>query len=503
MITGEDQTMREVEKLQEIRNYSGTSATSGLSMETISRFIALDSSLRVAIDDAYDQFQAIKGEFATLLKLPEKDQIASLQEGIVNFYEEDALNPYVPIAAKGPWIITTCGAVIHDSGGYGMLGFGHGPDPIVRALDQKQVMANIMTASLSQKRLVNLLNREIGRTRKLSEPVYGNYLFLNSGSEAVTVACRFSDINAFRQTTSGERHHRKTIKFLALTGGFHGRTDRPSQVSHSSIAKYRKSLATFRELTNLVTVDPNDTAGLEAAFKRAEREGVFFEAVFMEPVMGEGNPGLGIKPAFYQAARELTRAHGSLLIVDSIQAGLRAHGCLSIVDYPGFEKQEYPDMETFSKALNAGQYPLSVLALGKTTANLYVKGVYGNTMTANPRSLDVACAVLQSLGDDIRRNIQDRGREFCEKMGKLMGEFPGVVTKVQGTGLLFSVEINGKIFKVLGPGGLERYLRVKGIGVIHGGENSLRFTPHFRITSNEVDLVVNAVRDAIKNAPRL
>ena len=45
------------------------------------------------------------------------------------------------------------------------------------------------------------------------------------------------------------------------------------------------------------------------------------------------------------------------------QAGIRAMGSLSVVDYPGYETAEAPDMETYSKALNGGQYPLSVLAL--------------------------------------------------------------------------------------------------------------------------------------------
>lgn len=37
--------------------------------------------------------------------------------------------------------------------------------------------------------------------------------------------------------------------------------------------------------------------------------------------------------------------------------------------------------------------------------------------------------------------------------------------------------------------------------MIHGGVNSLRFTPHFGITSAEVDLVVEATRDALLNGP--
>ena len=41
-----------------------------------------------------------------------------------------------------------------------------------------------------------------------------------------------------------------------------------------------------------------------------------------------------------------------------------------------------------------------------------------------------------------------------------------------------------------------------GLGVIHGGENSLRFTPHFNITEAEVDLIVSGVKHALIHGPR-
>ena len=47
----------------------------------------------------------------------------------------------------------------------------------------------------------------------------------------------------------------------------------------------------------------------------------------------------------------------------------------------------------------------------------------------------------------------------------------------------------------------EEFMRRHGIGVIHGGTNSLRFTPHFAITSEEVDLIVDAVRQALTHGP--
>ncbi len=486
-----------LEQLSELRTYGGERTTVGLSDEILHRF-ADDARLRAAVAEAIELHRELRAEYGTLLKLDEAELVDAVQRGIVNFYASDQRNPYVALAARGPWLITTTGAVLHDSGGYGMLGLGHAPAEVLEAMSQTQVMANVMTPSLSQMRMIAALKREIGHTR--GRPAFEHFVFLNSGSEAVTVGARMSDLNARIQTDPGGRHAGRPIKKMSLTGGFHGRTDRPAQYSDSSRRAYEKYLATFRGRTNLITVPPNDVAALRQAFADAERDGVFIESLFMEPVMGEGNPGQAITPEFYRAAREATQAHGALLLIDSIQAGLRATGHLSIVDYPGFEEVEPPDMETYSKALNAGQYPLSVLALSERTARLYQRGLYGNTMTANPRAMDVGVRVLESITPELRENIRARGREFLTRLERLAGELDGLITKVQGTGLLFSCEVADR-YRAYGSNSLEEYLRIHGIGVIHGGKNSLRYTPHFAVTSAEVDLIVEATRDALLNGP--
>jgi glutamate-1-semialdehyde aminotransferase len=66
-----------------------------------------------------------------LLDLDEDAQMREVQAGFVNFYAEDAVNPYVALAARGPWVVTLKGAVLHDNGGYGMLGFGHAPEHVI------------------------------------------------------------------------------------------------------------------------------------------------------------------------------------------------------------------------------------------------------------------------------------------------------------------------------------------------------------------------------------
>ena len=385
--------MDPIRALEDLRAASGAPKTVGLDHDTVRRFLGIDPTLGEVIAEAVERRAALSAEFADVLALDEVDQIAAIQADYVNFYADDAVNPFVALAAKGPWIVSTTGAVIHDSGGYGMLGFGHAPGAILEAMNQPHVMANIMTSNFSQLRVARALRKEIGHGRDCP---FARFIFMNSGSEAVTVAARIADVNAKLMTDPGGRHAGKRPQKVAISGGFHGRTDRAARYSDSTRLNYEKHLASYQK-NELWTVAPNDADGLRELFARADRENVFIEALFMEPVMGEGNPGYATTPEFYTLARELTREHGTLLLIDSIQAGLRAQGCLSIVDYPGFEKLDAPDFETYSKALNGGQYPLSVLALTEEAALLYRKGIYGNTMTSNPRAMDVACAVLESV----------------------------------------------------------------------------------------------------------
>ena len=417
-----------------------------------------------------------------------------MQRGYLNFYPDELVCPYVALAARGPWIVTSAGAVIHDSGGYGMLGLGHSPPTVLAAMSRPRVMANIMTASPSQARLIRALETEIGHRTGRACP-FERFVCLNSGSEAMTFASRLADVHAKQVTDPGGAREGAVIRTLALEGGFHGRTSRPARVSDSTARHYREHLASFRD-HDALTVPANDIRELRRLHARADEEGWFIEALYMEPVMGEGDPGKAVTREFYDAARALTRDHGGLLVVDSIQAGLRAHGCLSIVDYPGFEDAASPDVETWSKALNAGQYPLSVVGMTGRAAAMYRRGVYGNTMTTNPRALEVAVAVLDSLTPELRENIRARGAELVDKLERLAEELDGPVTGVQGTGLLVSCSLEPGIGSH-GRGSVEEAMRRGGVGVIHGGANSVRYTPHFAITSAEIDLIVEATRAAV------
>ncbi|MBM3750466.1 MAG: aminotransferase class III-fold pyridoxal phosphate-dependent enzyme [Acidimicrobiia bacterium] len=486
--------MPHLDALAPLRAHAGRRRTTGLDDATVEVLSATHADLAAALTAAGGDYARIRREFADLLDLDEDAQIQAVQGGFLNFYSVDTANPYVALAARGPWVVTLKGAVLYDSGGYGMLGFGHTPASVIEAMARPQVMANIMTPSLSQLRFDRAIRREVGHTRGTCP--YEKFLCLNSGSESVSLASRFVDVNAKLMTDPGGRHAGRTVKRVVVKGSFHGRTERPALYSNSSRKNYVQHLASFRGEDSVLVVTPYDVDALRAAFAEADVNGWFIEAMFLEPVMGEGDPGRAVPRAFYEAARELTQAHGALLLVDSIQAGIRAHGVLSIVDYPGFEGITPPDMETFSKAINGAQYPLSVLGVTAETTTLYRIGIYGNTMTANPRALDVASAILALLTPELRANIRTRGAQAVRKLDALRTEHPDRIVKVQGTGLLFSCEL-GPQCKTYGAGSIEESLREHGLGVIHGGDNSLRFTPHFGVTEDELDLLVSLVRQAV------
>jgi len=490
-----------IDQLAPLRAHKGKRRTTGLDDSTLLAFAGSHPDLPEAVAAAVAEYDAIKQDFADLLDLDEDAQIAAVQAGFVNFYPQDGVNPYVALAAAGPWIVTLNGAVLYDTGGYGMLGFGHTPQAVIAAMSKPQTMANIMTPHLAQLRLERALRREIGHSRG-GECPYASFMCLNSGSESVSLAARIADTNTKAMTDPGARHAGRAVKRLVVKGSFHGRTDRPALYSDSSRKSYMQFLASYRGEDSVIAIKPYDIEALRQVFVDAERNGWFIEAMFLEPVMGEGDPGRSVPVDFYAVARELTKAHGSLLLVDSIQAGIRAQGVLSIVDYPGFEGMEAPDMETYSKALNAGQYPLSVLAANARASAIYKRGTYGNTMTSNPRALDVACTVLAMLTPGLRANIRDRGVEAVDKLNALKSGLDGLITKVQGTGLLFSCELDPR-FKGYGAGSSEEWLRERGLGVIHGGENSLRFTPGFQAGSDEIDLIVAMVKRALLEGPQV
>ena len=94
--------------LHEIRSAVGEIATPGLIDDEILSFLESDASLERAINEAYARHREMADEYSELyVRSDETVLITELQGGFVNFYNPATVNPYVALAARGPWIVTS------------------------------------------------------------------------------------------------------------------------------------------------------------------------------------------------------------------------------------------------------------------------------------------------------------------------------------------------------------------------------------------------------------
>ena len=132
--------------LEQMRASSGNADTVGLSNDVILDFASRDPTLVQAIEEAEVRQKEFSSEH---LMMDEAHLVSHLQQDFVNFYAPATINPYVAVAARGPWIVTSHGAVVHDNGGYGMLGGGHGPEDIIDAMSKNHILSVILYCDYS------------------------------------------------------------------------------------------------------------------------------------------------------------------------------------------------------------------------------------------------------------------------------------------------------------------------------------------------------------------
>ena len=98
-----------LDRLNALRKHGGPARTTGLPDDVILDFAARDPKLPEAVEAAWEAFEELRSEEPELLELDEVGQAQAIQEGYVNFYADDAVNPYVALAARGPWLVTLKG----------------------------------------------------------------------------------------------------------------------------------------------------------------------------------------------------------------------------------------------------------------------------------------------------------------------------------------------------------------------------------------------------------
>ncbi|WP_329109411.1 acetylornithine transaminase [Micromonospora sp. NBC_01699] len=344
-------------------------------------------------------------------------------------------------------------------GGIAVNALGHAHPAVVAAVS-KQVatlghVSNLFVAE-PPVALAELLLALAGRQ--------GRVYFANSGAEANEAVFKLS-----RRT--GRTHVVSTI------GGFHGRT-----MGALALTGQPTKADPFRPLPGDVTHVPyGDVAALEAAVTDDTA------MVILEPIQGES--GVVVPPAGYlTAARRITSAHGTLLVLDEVQTGIGRTGHWFAHQAEGVE----PDVVTLAKGLGGGLPIGACLAFGPA-AELLGPGTHASTFGGNPISCAAALAVVSTIANegllDHVKRTGERIRRGVEALGHPL------VAEVRGAGLLLGLVLNAPAAPALA--GL---LRDAGFLTNPVQPGVVRLAPPLILTAEQVDAFLAALPAALDAA---
>ncbi|MCV7152819.1 acetylornithine transaminase [Mycolicibacterium pyrenivorans] len=281
--------------------------------------------------------------------------------------------------------------------------------------------------------------------------------FCNSGTEANEVAFKITRLTG-------------RTKLIAAQGAFHGRT-----MGSLALTGQPSKQAPFAPLPGDVTHVPY--GDIEELARVVDDETA---AVVLEPIMGEG--GVVVPPAGYLvAAREITAAHGALLVLDEVQTGIGRTGAFYAHQHDGIT----PDVVTLAKGLGGGLPIGACLAVG-ATADLLTPGLHGSTFGGNPICTAAALAVLGVLADEHLIERADVLGKTIVHGTEALGH--PLVDHVRGRGLLLGIVLTAEAAKRV-----EIAARDAGFLVNAAAPDVVRLAPPLVITEAQVEAFVSAL----------
>lgn len=290
--------------------------------------------------------------------------------------------------AQGAWLWSTNGQRYMDTAlGFGATLLGHNPPAVVDAVQQtvKTMMMPAWSHALEEEAATVLSSF----TRELSKVI-----FVNSGSEAVHLACRGA-----RAVTG--RH--KVVKFAA---GYDGWFENVA-FGNAGSAMAEMAGVSRPEKDGMLLLRYNDFNDVDALF--SEHNDI--AAVIIEPVMA--NAGC-VEPAegYLQYLVDASHRFGAMVILDEVLMGFRLHAGLC-----GHLLGVDADFATVGKAIGNGMV-VAALVGKEQCMKVFEDGraVRAGTYSGNPPVCAAVIATLTELrnkdymqllhsGDELRRKV--------------------------------------------------------------------------------------------------
>jgi len=253
--------------------------------------------------------------------------------------------------------------------------------------------------------------------------------FGNSGTECVQYALRFA-----RAFTGRE-------KIVRFEGHYHGWSDAIHWSGHPGPGEWGSAAAPTPApgssgmpaavAGTLIVAGWNDTAALERIFTEHGNE---IAAVITEPILGNCG-GIMAAPGYLQRMRELTAAHGAVLIFDEVLTGFRVApgGAQQLLDIR-------PDLTVLAKALGAG-VPVAAVGGRREIVEMVTDGrtMHGGTYNSSPLVCAAVIAAARATGaEGFYDELDSRGRRLADGLVQAATD-AGLPACWSGTGALFQL----------------------------------------------------------------
>jgi len=426
------------------------------------------------------------------------------------------LDRSLPIAAnaEGMWIVDTEGHRYLDaSGGAIVLNIGHGREEIARAVYEQIIKCDYVHPTMFTTFPVEQLAKALGRH---APPGIERFYFLSSGSEAIETAIKLA-----RQIhLESDRPHR--IRLISRWKSYHGLT--MGALSATGRTSFRVPYAPL--LTEVIHIpapyclrcsygmtypecDCRCALALEEVIQNTGSETV--SAFLAETVSGGTLAALPPPPGYFKIIRQICDQYQVLLILDEIMCGLGRTGRWFTSEH--FEV--IPDIVTMGKGLGGGAIAISAVGVQSKHYDVICQGsssfVHGGTFTHHSPAAAAGLAVIRILErENLIERVAHYGEIFKEKLKNELSDHPNVAD-IRGLGFFWGVElvkdkktlepfprcekVAERVWQSIFQKGVVTY-NSTGFAGIDG--DALLIGPSFIIEANDMDIIVNAVLQALE-----
>lgn len=400
---------------------------------------------------------------------------------------------------EGSWLVARDGTRYLDyTSGIGVTNTGHAHPRVVAAVQAQA--ARLLHAQQ------NIVYHEPGL--RLYERLAGilpggpwQAFLANSGAEAVEAAVKLARVSTGRTPIIAFRYgfHGRTAQAMALTTAKHSIRSAnepvPGSVYHADLPYCYRAAG-----------GPHDPAACTCDWE-ASLDLLFHQvvdpdrtaAIVVEPVIGEGGYVVP-PPTFLPRLREITRAHGMLLVVDEVQTGFGRTGEM----FAHWHTPLKPDIMIVAKGIASG-LPLSGIVARRELMERWPPGTHGGTYGGNIVACAAALATLDVIeGEGLIQNARERGAQLLTGVRQLQRRH-ALVGDTRGLGLMVALELvrpgegDGRVpdpgaVKAVLAAALERELMLLSAGP-YG--NVVRLIPPLVTTADEVDRALGVLDEAL------